>query len=177
MYFTAALRIAGVTAFLFFHPFTAYSINALLDMADGPIYKHILKINPIKAQIVDKILDLWLYSVAVAFATVNFQPQQATILILLYLYRLIGQIVFFSTKNKRVFVYFPNIFENMFFFFTFLDLTSSSYLLKNTTFCWGSLFIVVITKVLHEISLKYRNETVFDDIALPLLKKVRNSRL
>ncbi len=169
LYLTSAIRIIGVGAFLFLHPFIAYLLNAFLDMADGPIYKHFLKINPQKAQLIDKILDLWLYTTAIIFSLFsNYLLPITYYLLFLYLYRLIGQIVYFVTRNKRLLVYFPNFFENFFFFFTFLDLISASHLARNPLFLYPSIVILVGGKIAHEISLHRRNETCFDNIILPI---------
>ncbi len=173
IFIVSLTRITGVVAFLYFHPFIAYFFNALFDMADGPIYKHVLILNPVKAQVIDKTFDLWLFTAAVAYTIVNYRPLVTPLLIFLFVYRLIGQLVFFITKNKRLFVYFPNLFENMFFSFYFLDLISANYLLKDPLFfrinviLWGS------SKIIHENSLHRRNETIFDDIILPTFQKIK----
>jgi len=186
------IRIIGVGAFLFIHPFWAYLINALLDMADGPIYKHFIKVDTKKAQLQDKVLDLWLYTTAI-FTIFNTYPGLASgspraghlsfsakggwasgptyFLLFLYLYRLAGQIVFFITKNKRLLVYFPNFFENFFFFFTFLDLISANYLLEKPLFMYPSVILLITGKIAHEVSLHCRNETVFDNIILPFFRQ------
>jgi len=175
LYISAAVRVSGVIAFLFFHPFIAYLINTLFDMADGPVHKHILKLKPETAQLLDKVFDLWLYTAAVtAAATTSYQLPATNYLIILYFYRLTGQIVFFATKNKRLLVYFPNLFENFFFLFTFLDLISANQLLKKPIFLLGSIIILVGFKISHEVSLHYRGETVFDNIILPIFKKNAN---
>jgi hypothetical protein len=166
LYLTSAIRIIGVGTFLVIHPFLAYLINAFLDMADGPIHKHILKIDPPKAQLIDKILDLWLYTTAI-FTIFNI------FLLIFYLYRLAGQIVYFISRNKRLLVYFPNFFENFFLFFTLLDLISANYLLEKPLFMYPSVILLIMGKIAHEVSLHRRNETVFDNIILPLFKASR----
>lgn len=57
-------RIIGVGLFFLTDPLTAYLINAILDALDGPLYKHVIHLPAIKAQIFDKALDLWLYCFA-----------------------------------------------------------------------------------------------------------------
>jgi hypothetical protein len=171
LYLIATVRIGGVAAFLFFHPFIAYSINALFDMGDGPINKHILKIDPLLAQILDKIYDLWLYTAAAAYTLFNPQPVITPLLTVLYIYRLIGQTIFFVTKNKNIFVYFPNIFENVFLFAYFLNLVSANWFFENKLFfCLGIIFWSGL-KIVHEVSLHHRNETIFDNIILPFFQR------
>jgi len=172
LYLTSAIRIIGVGTFLVIHPFLAYLVNAVLDMADGPIHKHILKIDPPKAQLIDKILDLWLYTTAITFSlSSNYLLPITYYLLFLYFYRLIGQCVYFITRNKRLLVYFPNFFENFFFFFTLLDLISANYLLEKPLFMYPSVILLITGKIAHEVSLHRRNETVFDNIILPFFRQ------
>lgn len=168
-YTTVTVRMGGVTAFLFTHPFIAYFLNALFDMADGPIYKHIIKLEPQKSQLLDKIFDLWLYTTAATAVIYKLQITNYKLLIILYLYRLVGQTLFFATKNKRLLAYFPNFFEAFFLFFSFLDLTNNLSLVESRFFYPIGIFIAILI-ILHEISLNIKNETVFDDIILPLFK-------
>ena len=159
--------LAAPIALLFLHPFTAYLINAILDGCDGPVYKHILKFDPQEAQRRDKLLDLWLYTTAVIYNLLN--PQWFTpILIGLYLYRLAGQLLFFGTKNRQVLIFFPNLFEIAFFYFYFPYLHLISPPIKILI-----LAVLIITIIIHEISLHIYHLTFFDNLLKPTLKKLK----
>ena len=165
---TTIVRIlAAPIAFTILSPFPAYLINTIFDGCDGPIYKHILKLDPEKAQRRDKLLDLWLYTVTVVYSTLNYQ-WFTPILIGCYLYRLAGQVIFFATQDRRTLVYFPNLFEVAFFYFYLTHLYSIPPAIEIAT-----LVILFTIIVAHEMSLHIYQVTFFDNLLKPILGKIK----
>lgn len=174
-YLIILLRFTCVAAFFVFHPFTAYLIGFFLDMIDGPIYKHYLKIKPMAAQRLDKALDVWLYSAAIFFAVFFHDRIFVPFLIGLYLYRVIGQVLFLATADRVFLMIFMNFFEIFYLFFYFLDFLGQFELLKTVSpmFLYPLFLLVVGLKLQHELALHFKNWTAFDSWWMPLIKKAK----
>lgn len=165
------IRVSAVALFWIMPPFYAYVVNAILDACDGPLYKHYMKINPVTAQVYDKVLDVWMYTFAIAYSI--SQPQIFTfILILLYVFRLVGQAIFFEYHNKRIFVYFPNFFEPTYIiFYAIVAMGMGSIMYDAATLLTLSIAIFIF-KFGNELFLHYHNLTTFDNLILPALSRV-----
>lgn len=111
--FMCLLRIIGIGTF-FANPLLASFLNIFFDTVDGEIaYTH--GISDEAYQIYDKIFD---YAGYIAILIIGLKLPIKNFIKTAFIYRTIGQIMFFITQNKLSFLIFPNILE--FPFITFL---------------------------------------------------------
>lgn len=136
LYLVLYIIVCGVrvvTPFLIFYtPLEAILINLFLDMLDGEFASR-KALTQEEYEVIDKIIDLWWYSVVLIYALVVYGVY-SRIFLLLYIYRFVGEIAYFITRKRIVLFYFPNLFENTFLlvffyrYFTSLNLFDSRYL-------------------------------------------------
>lgn len=161
------LRLTMVGLFWIIFPMTAYLVNALLDAIDGPFYKHYLKLGAKNAQKIDKALDLWMYTGAMIYS-LQYPFWFTDLLLVLYFYRLVGQVIFFF-RGRRVFVYFPNMFEIFYIIFYAGQLWRLDGQLHDRATLTVIIIAVFTGKVIHEYTLHRKEKTVFDNIIRPVL--------
>lgn len=93
---------------LLVNPALGWIVYAVLDIADGQLLPNIAGMNSVAYHIWDKYIDTVAFIAMLAVAI----PYGALLpLVPLFLYRLIGQILFWRTLNERILIYFPNLFE------------------------------------------------------------------
>jgi len=167
-------RIAAVSLFWLAGPLTGIFSYIFFDWLDGPLYKHLVHLPSEVAQRIDKSLDLWAYVFAMWYAyttRVWFYP----ILLVFFVLRLIGQILFLVTEKRIYLIIFPNLFEVCFILFYLLDRYGIHdwSAITNHLILFVPLFAVLISlKIFHEYSLHRRGWTAFDCWWAPLLKRV-----
>ena len=93
---------------IFINPFWGYFIYVILDIADGQILPNFAGMNPLAYHLWDKYVDTFVFFVMLI---VTIPYGIFTPLLFLLLYRLVGQLIFWETKNDRYLLVFPNIFE------------------------------------------------------------------
>lgn len=98
---------------VFSYPILTIVMVILLDTADGNFYLQ-WNIKRTLYNTIDKSLDLLWYTVSVYYAYLNLPYFQ--LLLALYLLRLAGHLVFYFSKNEKIFLYFPNFYENVLIF-------------------------------------------------------------
>lgn len=67
-------------------------------------------------QRIDKALDFYWYSTAFVF---SLRSSLWQVFFVLFAIRLAGEILFYLKNDRKVFLYFPNVFENLFIFYIF----------------------------------------------------------
>ncbi|KKQ24776.1 MAG: hypothetical protein US40_C0001G0029 [Candidatus Roizmanbacteria bacterium GW2011_GWC2_37_13] len=94
-------------------------VSFFLDVVDGDFAPS--AITKKQYQFVDKTVDFFVYIFEMIYAWINFRDFRLFLLALL-LWRFIGMVVFYITKNRRYFIIFGNYFENAFYviFFNFI---------------------------------------------------------
>ena len=97
---------------IFIWPATSVIVSFLLDVVDGDIAPY--TVSKERYQIIDKTIDSWVYIFEMIYAWINFE-QFKFLLLGLFLWRMLGMILFYITSNRRIFVVFGNYFENVFF--------------------------------------------------------------
>ena len=102
---------------VFFYPVFAAIAVFWVDWHDVVFYKA-LGFNRLKYDLFDKSLDLWWYTVSLIYAYFNFPFFQ--VLLILYVWRLLGQIIFFVNKKDWVLIFTPNIYEDLFLILLFM---------------------------------------------------------
>jgi hypothetical protein len=115
-YISFVVRVAA-PLFVFFAPIFVAMTVFITDWIDVVFYKA-LGFNRLKYDLIDKSLDLWWYSISLIYAYFNLPLFQ--ILLALFLWRLFGQIIFFTKKEDWVLIFTPNIYEDLFLILLFM---------------------------------------------------------
>ncbi len=134
----------------FISPFLISFLCVLADLFDSFFYRNAgftLK----RYQLIDKSLDLYWYtfSLIYAYGHLQFFP----FLLVLYLFRLVGQIVFFIKKDHEVLLFFPNFFEFFFLLLIFVGKYRDLAYLISPNNLPRTLAILFSAKILEEILL------------------------
>lgn len=141
------LRIIAPLA-IFQFPLFVTVLVFFLDWIDGMFYYQ-LDITKIEYNLIDKSLDLYWYTISLIYGVLNLPYR--TLLIGLYALRLVGHLIYYKIKDDGIFVYFPNIYENV---FIFLLLVKFSPALEEHLSGLGFLkvfFILSLAKIAQEI--------------------------
>lgn len=96
-----------VPSLMLWFPFQAVWGNYFLDVIDGDILLS-LGINDYLYQTIDKFADFWSY---IFMLILGLRWNIRKVIIILFAYRTIGQILFFLTRNEQVFLIFQNFLE------------------------------------------------------------------
>ena len=164
-------RIGAIALLFLINPALAILVNILLDYADGPLYKYYLKIPPLQAQYLDKSLDYLYY---IALLTLIFIERLTVwpLLLLLFLLRTAGEIFFFVTGEKQIFIYFPNFFE--YFTLVFFLIKAIDPALLSASLNWVALLLLTATwfRVWNEYFLHKEGRTFFQVIWLPIFRSL-----
>jgi hypothetical protein len=98
------------------YPFVGAWGNYILDSVDGDVLLE-LGLPEETYQTVDKTADYFSY---VVMLIVGLRWRIKRLIALLFVYRTIGQALFFVTRKEIVFLYFPNFLEPLVLIYTFL---------------------------------------------------------
>ena len=137
-------------------PFLGMWGNYILDAADGDILQA-LGVNEFSYQSIDKFADLFSY-IFMVIAAWRWQIRKTAVV--LFIYRVIGQVAFFATRNELYFFYFQNFLEPLLLVYTFLIFKKGSekkaykVYRKHLLVVW---FIVIAYKLWNEWYLHYAN--------------------
>ena len=105
----------------------------LCDGFDYELLHRKLKISHSAYQINDKFFDLYWYCLIIIYLlSENLAPQLNLLFLFLFAYRLIGQIVFFTTLERKNFLFFPNLFEPLFWVWAIFPQKSLSFFIAIT---------------------------------------------
>lgn len=97
-------------------PFAGAWGNYVLDVIDGDVLLE-LGVPEETYQTIDKAADFYSY---VVMLIVGLRWRIKHLIVLLFVYRTVGQALFFRTRNERAFVAFPNFLEPLVMIYTFL---------------------------------------------------------
>lgn len=137
-------------------PFYGVWGNYFLDIVDGDILLA-LGMNEGTYQTLDKFADLISYVFMVIIA---WSWRIKTIIIVLFIYRFIGQMLFFITRDELLFVYFQNFLEPLMLIYTLILFQQKSeekaYTVykKHIILIWA---IILIYKIWNEWYLHFAN--------------------
>jgi hypothetical protein len=108
------LRITAVITIWTWDPFLGSLLNIFLDAIDGHIFEY-FGLKRDTYEIYDKWLDLWFYFALALFTYQNLQNSPFYILlIVLFMIRLIGVLLFAKLNKEWLLFAFPNLFEPVF---------------------------------------------------------------
>lgn len=146
-YFVVLLRIL-VAPLIFIWPLTAIILSFFLDIIDIEFAsRKVLTLSEYEKY--DKALDLWWYFNVMAFSWF-YLPDYKFLLLILFIFRITGSIIFFLKNDRRIFFLFPNFFENIFFLIFFsLNFKQLNFLLDKKYFLF-SISIAIILKIFQE---------------------------
>ena len=168
LFLISLCRFIGILILFVINPITAILINIVIDFADGPLYKYYFKFSRKMAQYFDKLWD-YIYYIALMVLIINLNLQMWWILFILFIYRSVGEIIFFINGNKKIFIYFPNIFE--YYTLGFLFIKKLQEITFINSYMIISIFIMItIFKIWNEIFLHKQNNTFFEIFWLPLFR-------
>lgn len=145
-----------IPVLLLWQPFFAVWANYFLDIVDGDMLQA-LGLSDYTYQTIDKSADFVSY-VFMLLAGLRWQIRNTVIV--LFLYRAIGQILFFITRNELMFFYFQNFLEPLMLIYTLLIVKNRSekkaYAVykKHLFLIW---VIILVYKVWNEWYLHYAN--------------------
>jgi len=96
--------------YIFIDPIIALFLSFSLDMIDGSIAaRGVLSIKQYQA--IDKALDFFWYIISWIYSLLYLQ-QFAFLLTILFFYRSIGMIIYYTNKSRKTFFIFANYYEN-----------------------------------------------------------------
>lgn len=146
-YFVVLLRIISASL-IFVWPLPAIILSFFLDVIDIEFAsRKVLTLSEYERY--DKALDLWWYFNAMIFSWFHL-PNYRFLLLILFIFRTVGEIVFFIKNDRRIFFLFPNFFENIFFLIFFSIYFRQLNFLLDRKFIFFSLSIAIITKIFQE---------------------------
>ena len=141
------LRIFSAPS-IFVWPLPAIILSFFLDVIDIEFAsRKVLTLSEYER--CDKVLDLWWYLNIMIFSWFQL-PNYRYILLILFIFRTVGEIIFFIKNDRKIFFLFPNFFENIFFLIFFsLNFKQLNFLLDKR-FIFFSLSVVIIGKIFQE---------------------------
>ena len=135
--FVAMLRVVWVLTFLAFHPFVVHIVNFNLDSLDFGVAVH-LELTRDQYDRVDKTTDLVYYLGALVYLLVHWRDLwYARYCVPFLAFRIAGNVLFIASLEYAFLIVFANIFQLLFFVYTFLDLIQVDAYLRDTPWLNG----------------------------------------
>lgn len=148
LYFaSSALRIL-LPLIVFIFPLFVTIFVSFLDAIDIEFASRRV-VTKSRYQQIDKLLDTWWYFLALLFSYI-YLNQYFTFLLILFIYRIFGLLIFLISNNRKILFLTPNLFENVFFLFFFANYFHNlNYLIRGDTL-YFSLSIAFLLKIFQE---------------------------
>ena len=148
LYFLIILLRVLSAPLIFIWPLPAIILSFFLDVIDIEFAsKKVLTLSEYERY--DKALDTWWYLNVMIFTWFQL-PNYRHILLILFIFRSIGEVIFFIKNDRKIFFLFPNFFENIFFLIFFSIYFKQLNFLLSEKFIFFSLSVVIITKIFQE---------------------------
>lgn len=148
IWFTVSLRVIGAL-FIFFQPLIGIIISYFLDWFDSYLLIQRAGISRAQYHMLDKNLDeFW----SVIMLIVGWHTPFVGLLAGLFVYRLIGHLVYLATNDTRIFLLFPNVFDFVFLWFVALRPWVS---VASAMYFWQVIIVLTGLKVIQEIVLHW----------------------
>lgn len=145
--FISILRII-VAPIIFIWPLQAIILSFFLDLIDIEFASQkVLTLSEYETN--DKALDLWWYLSAMIYSWFYLTPYKY-MLLGLFVFRYIGDVIFFIKNDRRIFMLFPNFFENIFFLFFFSTYFKWLNFLLDKKYLAFSLITLLVFKIIQE---------------------------
>ncbi|MCC6711010.1 MAG: hypothetical protein IT416_01520 [Candidatus Pacebacteria bacterium] len=108
------LRLIIVTTIWIWHPLWGALLNIIIDGVDGHLFES-LGVKRTTYEVYDKWLDLWFYFALFIYTIQHLQTSPLYwLLIILFIVRLLGILIFTKTNQEALLFAFPNLFEPVF---------------------------------------------------------------
>lgn len=146
-FFVVFLRILSAPL-IFITPLPAIILSFFLDVIDIEFASQKV-LNLSEYEKYDKALDFWWYINIMIFSWFHL-PSYKYLLLILFTFRAIGEIIFFIKNDRRVFFLFPNFFENIFFLIFFSIYFKQLNFLLNKEFVYIFISIIIVLKLFQE---------------------------
>ena len=156
-YFIVLLRILAAPL-IFILPLQSIILSVFLDLFDAEFAHKV--VSKKKYELIDKNIDLWFYINIMIYSYLNY-PDYKVSLFILFIYRFIGQVIYYLGKNRRILLFFPNFFEGM-FILIFLGKNYHPSIITGQTF-YLILFIIFIIKIFQEWFLHIADLSIRED--------------
>ena len=112
-------RIASAI-YIFFNPILGFILSSFFDWFDWYILENRTRVfTTSEYQHWDKNVDWYMYTFML-LAGVKYG--HFNILLVLFLFKLIGHLIYLKTRNRRIFILFPNLLEGAFVWYIVLKL-------------------------------------------------------
>ncbi|MFW6143540.1 MAG: hypothetical protein ACOC4Z_01260 [Patescibacteria group bacterium] len=142
-------------------------LSVILDFVDSGIFFELGSSRPAYHKW-DKLVDFfWYCCVFIYISSVPISNLLFTIFTVLFLIRSLSLILFYITKDRKVFIYLPNAFEAFFWFYLYAT-TANRQLLQPPKLFYA-LSIVVFLKLIHEYLL-HGKKYFYNVRLIPLIK-------
>ncbi len=143
--FIVAARLILPT-FLWKNPLLVWGLIFLVDWFDGGVFRQAFRYRKNSLyQLFDKTADLYGYCFALVFSYTNASPV-FNLFLFFFALRAVGTAIFLIKRERKIFVFFPNIFENLFIVYILtLPFPSLNPLLEGTTFYITLLLLSAVT--------------------------------
>lgn len=158
MYYLIFLLRIFVALLIFVWPLLSIILSVFLDLIDADFAYRVMSKK--LYQFIDKNLDLWWY-INIIIYSFFYYPDYKTYLLILFIYRLIGQLIYYFNRNRRTLLFFPNFFEWIFILIFFGENYFPS-ILKDETYLIISLTIFII-KIFQEWFLHFADMSIRED--------------
>ncbi|MFA6390117.1 MAG: hypothetical protein WCX78_00055 [Patescibacteria group bacterium] len=130
---------------IFVWPLISIILSVFLDLIDAD-FAHMV-VSKKHYQLIDKNLDLWWFINIMIFSNINY-PDYKIFLLILFIYRLIGQFVYYISRYRGILLFFPNFFEWV-FILIFFGKNYFPLILQGTTYIL-ILIVIFIVKIFQE---------------------------
>lgn len=112
----------GVPLFMLVFPFPAVWANYVLDVVDGDILMQ-FGMSEFTYQTIDKVADYFSY---IFMLILGLRWRIKRTIVILFVYRTVGQVLFFLTRNEMAFFYFQNLLEPLVMIYVLLIFVQKS---------------------------------------------------
>ncbi len=145
--------IFGPTIFWF--PRITALFSFMLDWVDGELYKR-AGYSHHQYGIYDKALDYYWY-VWIFFYVLLVPVPYRTLFVFLFVWRTIGQLLYFKTRNRIFFFIFPNVFEIFFLYYLVVTIPGQNSIFLLSPYIWIAFTFIVFFVMIREAVLHIEN--------------------
>ena len=154
-----ALRLI-LPLFLWSNALVTLVLVTLADALDGEVFRRAFSFKKNDTyQLIDKALDFYWYCFAL-FYSVRFPAFK--LILFFFIFRTIGTLLLFVKKDRRVLVFFPNVFENLFIFYVVTGAFPSLERILGTGSANADLLISTVSKLIQEYILHIKQLQVYE---------------
>jgi len=150
---------------IFIWPLLSIIVSFFLDLIDADFAHKV--VSKRLYQIIDKNLDLWWFINIMIYSYIYY-PGYKFYLLVLFIYRVVGQLIYYFSGKRGVLVFFPNFFE-LVFFLIFLGKNYFPSIISGQFFYFIH-FIIFFIKIFQEWFLHVADLSIRED----LFKSKRN---